>query len=649
MSLNLLRKAVEAAVNRLKQDAKGAFALREWIGEGALPVEQELAEQRSDICSRCPQNVRKRRVEEKIAETIRRHEEARSQINLRTSNDINLNTCESCGCYLKLKVWVPIENQTEAKFPPHCWVLKERTPKPVTQHLPKNRVSICRSGAFGDVIMASIIASKLKRMGMEVGFKANEHAITCLHNHPHIDFHVDSGRCDVELDGCYETHPERTSKDISLLMLESAVRQLAERGFPVPDVHNRVPNLGLTVEESLNIDQALDGYPKPWTVFIPKSASWPNRSVSDEQLSVAASLLGGTCFWAFPSKAPETMVRFEMRKFRDLMALISRSDLVVTPDTGPLHISAAFNRKVVYLETCNRPNLRVTDLTDYTSVASLLDCVGCGQFKCPINEEIPPCREIPGHAIGHAANQKLDSLTNNKVSAIIPVYRYEQRLHRAIDAVRHQVDEIVVVLDGNCSVPDLGPKVRVIRNEDGKRRGYGKTCNRGVRHSIGQFLLMLNDDCYLNEGAVQAMRSVMSPKVAVVGAQLWYPDGTIQHGGTGRNRGDIGFGHLDHKKTVPSVTAPRPMESVTFAAALVRRSAFYDVRGFDERYDCYSEDADFCMKVRQIGMGVMYQPYAVGIHEESQSTSALKAMLLREGHEIFKSKWEHFFRTNPAI
>jgi len=656
-SNNGLRNAVELAVARLRQDAKGAMALTEWIGKGAMPVDHELAESRAAVCARCPQNVRKKRVENTVAETIRKHEEARSKVNLRTSHDLNLHNCVTCGCYLKLKVWVPLKNQTEAAFPPHCWVRKEsevkKDPTAAPAIVPRDmrrRIGICRTGAFGDVIMASIIATKMNQLGFEVDFSANEHARTALYNHPHIHgFLEPNARCAIELDGCYENSSERTVKDISQLMIERASIQLASRGFPVPHPHNRVPVLGLTPEESIRIEEYLSEFPKPWTVIVPKSASWPNRSVNQGALATAAGMLPGTAFWAFPSPAPNTTVPFKMNVFRDLMAIVSKADLVITPDTGPLHIAAAFNRKVIYLETCNRPWLRVTDLTDYTSVSSSLDCVGCGHMVCPINREIPPCREIASVNIGYAAIQKLETHSNGNVSAIIPVYRYADRLNRAIEAVRDQVHEVIIAVDGDCKVPPYGGNVRVIQNPGGKRHGYGKTCNRGARNAVGEFLLMLNDDCYLKPGAVEAMKRVMRDRIAVVGAQLWYPDGTIQHGGTGRNRGDIGFGHLDHRKTVPSITSPRQMESVTFAAALVRRSAFYAVRGFDEQYDCYSEDADFCMKVRQAGWGVMYQPHAVGIHDESQTTSPTKSRMLADGHAIFKAKWEHFFLTNPPL
>ena len=115
-----------------------------------------------------------------------------------------------------------------------------------------------------------------------------------------------------------------------------------------------------------------------------------------------------------------------------------------------------------------------------------------------------------------------------------------------------------------------------------------------------------------------------------------------------RPKGHVGYGHLDWKKREPSIIRPCDMQFVTFAAALVRREAFYHVRGFDEDYDCYSEDTDFCMRVRHAGWRIRYTPLATGIHDESQSTSPMKGQLIAYGDEVFNRKWRHWFQENPV-
>lgn len=654
-----LPRGVEAAVARMRQTAAGAAALAGWIGEGAHPVDPELAEKRASICSACPQNVRRKKVENKIAEGIRIGEEARNSLILRTSHDHELKVCQSCGCYLPLKVWVPLKNQTEANFPDNCWVVKEKAApvQPlsvphVNPTVPTGRVfSIRRSGAFGDVIMASIIADKLAPYG-QVRFSTVDATQTALRGHPSISEFLPAGApVDVDLDNCYEQNPNRWSVDIPTMMIQSANMQLARHGIRLSTT-NRVPNLRVFPDEVEAAEQFLSAYKRPYTMLIPRSGAWPSRRIRNCDLQEAAKKIAGTCFWAFPGTAPEGTVGLPMNTFRNLMAFISKADLVITPDTGPLFVAQAFNRKIIYLTTCNPSHLRITDLTDYTSIESPITCAGCGHTTCPKDAQNPPCNAFRPDEIAASANTKLESDGNDNVCAIITVYRTTQRLERCLLGIKDQVDQIIIAYDYGAEMVEFaGIKCPLtLLRPPKKRLGWGKNCNRAVRFSTCSNLLLLNDDCYLAPSAVAEMKKVMKSKNAgVVGSLLYYPDGTIQHGGCTRNHGDIGFGHRDHKRTSPTLLEPTEMESVTFASALVRKSLFFKIRGFDEEYDCYSEDADFCMRARSVGESIWYTPHAVGIHDESQSTSIHKSQMLEFGWKIFASKWSEYFRKNPPI
>jgi hypothetical protein len=122
--------AVVAAVKRVRHDVTGARLLAEWIGEGSNPVPQPQAAARALVCASCPFNVPGHKFEAAIAETIRRHEGIRSRIQLRTPSDARLDTCDKCGCYLKLKVWMPLDkilrDKPPADLPDYCWIKTEQ-------------------------------------------------------------------------------------------------------------------------------------------------------------------------------------------------------------------------------------------------------------------------------------------------------------------------------------------------------------------------------------------------------------------------------------------------------------------------------------------------------------------------------------------
>lgn len=669
--MSIVAKVVELA-HRIRNDAKALAVAANWLGEGLKAVPQSLSEIRATICSKCPNNQPQvMRVEESVAEMVRKQLEVRSLMSIRTSLDSRLFVCgrtkdfPGCGCQLKLKVHVPlsvIPDEPE-KFPPHCWQRTERIPPTPTRiHLgepmgeqakpqaDKAVIRIKRESAFGDVISATVLATKLCALGYKVWWRCCDVVRPALLNHPHIEGFITDPNApvDVNLDRSYEDNPERKTKDMALLFLEASEHQLKRSGFPVVDKSNRIPHLALTEAELQGMRNQLASLKGRIVAFIPRSAHWPSRTLSEESIVKSAELIQANVIWAYPGNPPSPkFTKILLPTFRHLMALIALSDVVVSTDTGPLHVAAAFNKPIVVIGQAIDPKLRLSYQTDWTEVSADLDCVPCGDFTCRIDRDKPPCQKVPGELIANAVHTKLAAIVGDKVSVIIPVYKNHPRLIKCVESVDYLRYETVVAFDGDAKPQFNGP---INVPSPGKRTGFGKTCMRGAHASTGAFLLFLNDDCYLKPGCVQAMLKTMKkhPKCAVVGAQLWYPDGTLQHGGTTRMNGDIGFGHIDWKQRIPTLKGEHEMEFVTFACALVRRSAFYEVRGFDEEFDVYCEDSDLCLRLRQAGWKVFYNANAKAIHDESQTAGPMKAQLHAAAQKIFQRKWTRYFHHNPA-
>jgi Glycosyltransferase like family 2 len=84
----------------------------------------------------------------------------------------------------------------------------------------------------------------------------------------------------------------------------------------------------------------------------------------------------------------------------------------------------------------------------------------------------------------------------------------------------------------------------------------------------------------------------------------------------------IRWDHL-HRRSAPgiaSVNYEREFQSVTGASLLMRRSLFDAIGGFDEEYVNGWEDVDLCLRVREAGYKVIYQPESVLTHHESISS-----------------------------
>ncbi len=66
---------------------------------------------------------------------------------------------------------------------------------------------------------------------------------------------------------------------------------------------------------------------------------------------------------------------------------------------------------------------------------------------------------------------------------------------------------------------------------------------------------------------------------------------------------------------------PQDADWLIGACLCVRREAFAAVHGFDERFFLYGEDADLCLRLRDCGGRVVYDPSVVAVHHGSGSGS----------------------------
>jgi GT2 family glycosyltransferase len=215
-------------------------------------------------------------------------------------------------------------------------------------------------------------------------------------------------------------------------------------------------------------------------------------------------------------------------------------------------------------------------------------------------------------------------------SIIIPVFdRVEltrqclTHLARVTRGVRH---EVIVVDNGSRDGTDeflasLDGSVRVIQNQENE--GFAKACNQGARAATGRYLVFLNNDTIPLAGWLEAMVGEVRahPRVGGVGSKLLYPNDTIQHAGVvfGRARAKPYHLYADLPSSAPVVNRRRELQAVTGACMLVRREIFEAIRGFDEGYRNGSEDIDLCLRIRDRGASIVYQPKSVLYHLESQT------------------------------
>lgn len=187
---------------------------------------------------------------------------------------------------------------------------------------------------------------------------------------------------------------------------------------------------------------------------------------------------------------------------------------------------------------------------------------------------------------------------------------------------------------------------------------YSRLNNRGVELSRGSFVALLNNDVeVINYDWLSEMVSrVMQPGVAMVGAQLWYPNGAIQHGGVILGTGGIaGHAHVgltrDDSGYFARAHLAQNLSAVTAACAVVKREVYLQLGGFDENLAVTFNDVDFCLRLREAGYRILWTPYAELIHHESASrgfdNSAQKQVRFLAEVDYMKSKWGDILQRDP--
>jgi len=216
-------------------------------------------------------------------------------------------------------------------------------------------------------------------------------------------------------------------------------------------------------------------------------------------------------------------------------------------------------------------------------------------------------------------------------SIIIPTWNKVELTRQCLTALAsHTKDmsfEVIIVDNGSTDgTPELlrtlGGDVQLILNNE--NLGFAKACNQGAVLARGKHLVFLNNDTIPQAGWLNAlvMEAESDASVGIVGSKLLYPDGTVQHAGVVRD--------VEHRLPYhiyksfagehPAVNQRREFQIVTAACFLISRSLFQEVGGFDEGYVNGFEDADLCLKVRERGYLVIYQPRSAVIHLKSQTT-----------------------------
>jgi GT2 family glycosyltransferase len=193
---------------------------------------------------------------------------------------------------------------------------------------------------------------------------------------------------------------------------------------------------------------------------------------------------------------------------------------------------------------------------------------------------------------------------------------------RSADCVRSGDAEVVIVDNHSPAHPGVDRIRRasgVSLRRFSRNRGFAKAVNEGCRLGRGDWVLLLNPDMSVGEGFLDRVEALTrrlaaeDPRTGVVGFRLRHPDGSRQ-----ASCGPFPtlFG------TVAGLLLPRARRKCRLLAAgertrvpwvtgcclLVRRECLEQLGGFDEDFFLYYEDVDLCLRARDRGWSVWFDP-----------------------------------------
>jgi GT2 family glycosyltransferase len=264
------------------------------------------------------------------------------------------------------------------------------------------------------------------------------------------------------------------------------------------------------------------------------------------------------------------------------------------------------------------------------------------------------------------------------------VVNTEQRalLERALDSIAAERKGLpfnteVLVLDNGSNDGSVGVarrhKVVDTLIALDKRRGKGENDTELLKRARGRYALLLNEDSELRPGATLALHSALAarPGAGAAGAKLLRPDGIAQPSawrfptpGTA-----LAAALFLHKLvTVQSRGSKvREVDWAQSAALLVRTDVAETIDYFDPLFFVYSDEVDFCKRMRDAGFPTLYVPQAEVVHHEQLSTGTVperrivelsrnRDRYMRKHHSAAQAQtvrwltaWTYFVRAIIAI
>ena len=246
---------------------------------------------------------------------------------------------------------------------------------------------------------------------------------------------------------------------------------------------------------------------------------------------------------------------------------------------------------------------------------------------------------------------------SDELTVVTVTYSPGPHLDRFLASLSHATDRTVTVIMVDNGSTDGAPEEAVERYPNvrllctGANLGYGTAINRAVHEYLDEstgadLFVVANPDVQWGPHSIDTLLEAAArwPRAGALGPLIRDPDGSVYP--SARHLPSLIRGGMHAVvgpfwRTNPWTAtyrqdrmepSERPVGWLSGSCLLLRRAAFDEVSGFDERYFMYMEDVDLGDRLGRAGWQNVYVPSAEILHDKGHSTGRDPARNLAAHH-----------------
>lgn len=249
----------------------------------------------------------------------------------------------------------------------------------------------------------------------------------------------------------------------------------------------------------------------------------------------------------------------------------------------------------------------------------------------------------------------MSGLPLESIAVVTVSYNSGRHLRAFLGSVRsseHSSLTVVVADNGSTDITDARAacaEFSATLLELGENHGYGGAINRAVATLDAgvRAVLITNPDVIFAPRAITGLGDALEarPTAGAVGPRVLNSDGSVYPSARRLPSLRTGIGHAVFGKAWPTnpwtarylsdvseSDADREAGWLSGSCLMVRRAAFDQIEGFDDKFFMYFEDVDLGYRLGRAGWKNMYIPGAVVTHTGAHSTSTESGRMIEAHH-----------------